>query len=459
MKLVMDKLGVLRKSELELAQLTVVCGKNNTGKTYATYALYGFLGYWHNGFRMDIPEQIINTLKTQGHVRIVLDDVRDIIKRGVDKATAEYVKILPRIYAAAERKFEGVIFEVEVNTDDIQPRPGFEQNYRLADRDLLSVKLSEDASCIDLVLINPDKEEVIDVILSFMLNTCIKDAFAFAPFPEAFIVSAERTGVAIFRKELDITRSRLIQQLAANTSESPMKILRNSYQDYPLPVTDNIEFNRNVDSIVKEDSFIAKSHQDILDLLGEVTGGDYLTNKEAIYFVPFKSKTRLSLVESSSGVRSLVDFAFYLRHKAKPGDLLMIDEPEMNLHISNQRKLARLLARLVNLGIRIYVTTHSDTLVRELNTLILLKHRLPSSAEYARSKGYIEPELLDRKQVIVYMAKQTRANSQNCYLQRAVISADMGIEAETFDNELNEMMEIQRDIMFGVAGEPTDGAK
>ena len=50
----------------------------------------------------------------------------------------------------------------------------------------------------------------------------------------------------------------------------------------------------------------------------------------------------------------------------------MVDEPELNLHPENQRRMARLFARLVNVGVKVFVTTHSDYIVKELNTLILL---------------------------------------------------------------------------------------
>ena len=43
MKISLENLGVLKQAEFELGDLTIVCGNNNTGKTYATYALFGFL--------------------------------------------------------------------------------------------------------------------------------------------------------------------------------------------------------------------------------------------------------------------------------------------------------------------------------------------------------------------------------------------------------------------------------
>ena len=84
-------------------------------------------------------------------------------------------------------------------------------------------------------------------------------------------------------------------------------------------------------------------------------------------------RIRLKINEGSSSVRSLVDLFIYLKHVAKKGDLLMIDEPELNLHPDNQRKLMQLFAQLNNVGIKIYVTTHSDYFVKELNNIILMQ--------------------------------------------------------------------------------------
>ena len=43
MKITLENLGALRYGEFELGDMTIICGENNTGKTYVTYALFGFL--------------------------------------------------------------------------------------------------------------------------------------------------------------------------------------------------------------------------------------------------------------------------------------------------------------------------------------------------------------------------------------------------------------------------------
>jgi len=46
MKVKVKNIGVLKQAEFTLGDLTIICGSNNTGKTYATYVLFGFLFSW-----------------------------------------------------------------------------------------------------------------------------------------------------------------------------------------------------------------------------------------------------------------------------------------------------------------------------------------------------------------------------------------------------------------------------
>jgi predicted ATPase len=50
MKVTLKNLGLFKQAEFTLGDLTIICGNNNTGKTYATYALFGFLHFWHEDF-------------------------------------------------------------------------------------------------------------------------------------------------------------------------------------------------------------------------------------------------------------------------------------------------------------------------------------------------------------------------------------------------------------------------
>ena len=139
--------------------------------------------------------------------------------------------------------------------------------------------------------------------------------------------------------------------------------------NYPEAVNSNIEFLQQLDSVKEHDSYIYLEHSDILKMFLSISDGSYeISNSTIKYTLNKKKSVKVGIDEVSSSARALLDLWFYLRYQAKPGDLLMIDEPELNLHPENQRKLARLLAAISRAGIRIFITTHSDYIIRELNT-------------------------------------------------------------------------------------------
>ena len=43
LKVQLKNFGILKQAEFSLGDLTIICGKNNTGKTYAAYAPTRFL--------------------------------------------------------------------------------------------------------------------------------------------------------------------------------------------------------------------------------------------------------------------------------------------------------------------------------------------------------------------------------------------------------------------------------
>jgi AAA15 family ATPase/GTPase len=304
-------------------------------------------------------------------------------------------------------------------------------------------------------LAEKEKIEISRDILKHIISDAVKDLLFSPLIPNPFIASAERTGAAIFRKELNFARNRLLDEMSKSGKKiNPMELLFKVYQDYALPVEKNVDFTRQLETIVKQTSFIVEEYPKILEKFSDIIGGQYVvTRNDELYYIPTGKRIKLSMDESSSAVRSLLDMGFYLRHQAERGDLLMIDEPELNLHPENQRLVARLFARLINLGIKVFITTHSDYIIKELNTLIMLNHDKPHLKEIAKSEGYTSEELIDAQQVKVYIAEEVsmilngQKRKTKCQtLTPANIDPFLGIEARSFDTTINKMNQIQEAI-------------
>ncbi|MEL4897348.1 AAA family ATPase [Crocosphaera sp. Alani8] len=459
MKVKVKNLGVLKQAEFSLGNLTIICGGNNTGKTYATYALFGFLLLWEETFSVEISDEQIEILLDKGTITIDLSEYVDNINTIIGEACENYTKLLPRVFGSSEDYFKQTEFTIELDTKDNKLDQAHLQSISTGSTELFFISKNNDDTNLIINLLSEEKniglpKEVIKKIIS----DAIKDVVFSSFFPRPFIASAERTGTGIFRKELNFARNRLLEEISQPDKDiNPLELLSKNYDDYALPIKSNVEFTRKIESIAKQKSFIFNEYPELIEDFTDIIGGSYLvTPTDELYYVPKGKKTRLSMDESFSAVRSLLDIGFYIKHQAQKGDLLIIDEPELNLHPENQRRVARLLARLVNLGIKIFITTHSDYIIKELNTLIMLNQDQPYLQEIAEKEGYIKEELLTTNQVKVYVAESTltllegNKRRTNCNtITEANITPDLGIEVLSFDTAIDTMNRIQEEIIWG----------
>ena len=458
MKISIKNLGALRQAEFSLGELTIICGQNNTGKTYATYALFGFLSFWREAFTIAVPEEKVAALLADGTVTL---DIAEYIAQAatiLQNGCQAYARQLPMVFSAPADRFTESEFLVSLASDDIRPADRFERRTKAAKADLFMLKKNEGSNDLVVTLLMEREQVKIsrDIIGSF-IGDALKEIIFGNLFPNPFIASAERTGAAIFRKELNFPRNRLLEEMSQDIPLNPFELLTKAYQGYALPVKTNVEFTRQLETLAKHKSSIAENHPAVLDDFADIIGGEYtVTRNDELYYIPQGKRIKLTMDESSSAVRSLLDIGFYLRHVAKTGDLLMMDEPELNLHPENQRRVARLFARLVNIGIKVFITTHSDYIIKELNTLIMLKSVDPRLKKIADQEKYHPEELLSSDKVKVYIAEEALVmldgaqRKTRCQtLTPADINPQFGIEARSFDTTIESMNRIQEEIIWG----------
>lgn len=109
-----------------------------------------------------------------------------------------------------------------------------------------------------------------------------------------------------------------------------------------------------------------------------ILNGTIEVHRTAIGFPDFYYRPRLwhgrngvlHLRNASSMVSELAPVVLYLRHVAVPGDTLIVEEPESHLHPEMQVEFTRQMAGLVNSGIRVVVTTHSEMILEELANIV-----------------------------------------------------------------------------------------
>ena len=452
----LKNIGILKQAEFSLGDLTIICGENNTGKTYAACALYGFLKSWHQFIRFPISDAQIQQARTE-RVKIELSQATDDM---LTEACKKYTEQLHKTFAAPEDTFQNSEFRLLTDKINIEDKKFNSILTSLQNPAFIFAKSKGSKEAILTSRIKEEQKKEIDTdsVKSAIDFIIIDDIFS-GSFPRPFIASAERTGISTFRKELNFARSRLLKEMAgADKDIDPRQLLSKGYQRYPSPIEANVDFMGQLQDIAKSKSFIAKEYPEILEDFTDIVGGTYaITQNDLLYYIPKGTRLKLTMVESSSSVRSLLDLNFYLHCVAEKGDLLMVDEPELNLHPENQRRIARLFARLVNLGVKVFITTHSDYIVKELNTLIMLNHDKPHLKKVAEENGYQKSELINADQVKVYVAEKAlldlekgqKRRKRGHTLVQADIDPEFGIEVGSFDEAINDMNRIQRHIVWG----------
>ncbi len=154
---------------------------------------------------------------------------------------------------------------------------------------------------------------------------------------------------------------------------------------------------------------------------------------------------KFTLDQTSSMVSELAPLILFLKYLVRPGDLLIFEEPESHLHPAAQRQLARGIVRLVNAGVKVLITTHSDIIISQVNNLLALRQASP---ELIESGGFEPEDFLQPDQVGAYLFRYSQELG-GCETVPLEIDPDTGIDedefAAVFEAIYDESIALQRD--------------
>ncbi|MBQ8609269.1 MAG: ATP-binding protein [Campylobacter sp.] len=438
MKFMVENLGLLDKAEFEIGDLTIICGENNSGKTYAVYAFYGF---WRLFF------ETLNDVIAKHNDSFIQKDKSIVIKK------KQFIRIYNNLKIEIKECYKGDLARVLGGSVDNYKDAEFELDFKLLDfknifnqQNLLFNTYEKDEN---IIFDYSDKEYsavMANKYLILFLSQLIDKP------RNIEIISVERTGVDMFYNELNLNKNSLLAGLAQADEKTLFRDINNYMKKtmslYPLPIIDNIETINLRENISIDKSFILKEQNDeILELLWQVVGGKYIISESGIQFAQGAKKKItanckvVDIQQASSSVKSLFLLDLYIRSKAQKGDILIIDEPELNLHPKNQILLARLLVMLVNAGIKIFISTHSDYIIREFSSCICLKN--VSDENLKNLKEYAKQMQLDANKLKAY---QTIKNKDKITAKSVKITQEDGIFMDTFNEVINEQNRIQDKI-------------
>ena len=452
MKIKLKNIGTLKQAEIDLSKdLIVLAGPNNTGKTYAAYTVYGICEAIKNISFVEPNDELANAVilivsqffkNNESTEKITVLNFFEQFEKAI-KATFNkngHKTLLNNVFADHGNHFKESELDLILDKNKIvQYLIDIKVEVSYVGSNIVKVNKAEKEDTFDLYIFNPEDKKNIIPYLQWaykMLASSATEAY----FKNIYINTAERSAINIFSKELSIKRNNIVDQLLElRDTKGDANQLLGKLQRYPLPIRDSLVIAEDLANLSRnksEFSFLADRIEEVL-LDGKIN----ISKDGEVQYSPNKSKVKnLSIHLTASIVKSLSNLVFYFRHLAQKGDFIIIDEPELNLHPDNQRKIARLFGEIINQGFKVMISTHSDYVIREINNLVMLKSGGGKATDLIKKYGYEEKQLIDHQRVGAYLFK----NNRNYDIE----VTETGFEVDTIDEEINNLNNASEDIYF-----------
>ena len=443
MKLNITELGIIKRIQIDLdKKFMLFCGLNGTGKTYASYILHYFLdrNYILN-YKWE--SDIIRQIGSDGCFTIKREYLEDWLNAYCKQVELELGDIFGVSDATKDKLFPDFLLNVDYTNEDFAKSLKTNINAKLtggtsvwvikkaSDSDLVYVE-----SDLDISNLNPAKM----FLASVLVNNIIRH-LVFCDNSNARMLTVERNSIYTFKTELSLSRNEAFDQLLkAGQNEKSDKeefdIVKGTSRRYPRAIKSSLNIANDLENVQKQVSPFAEVAELIEKdmLLGSVN----MTKNGDVEFCAdgmLKSK-KLPFHLSSSIVKTMASLVIYLKHIAKIGDTLIIDEPEMNFHPNVQIILAKIFALLSNRGLRVVVSTHSDYIVREINNLIMAGAiNKKNNSDLPIELGYQKEMLLDYTDVDVLFFKKT---GKTAVRVESLPLNEEGFAVETIDDAIQQ---------------------
>ncbi len=359
MKLTVHKLGRITDAELDIRPLTVFSGHNGTNKTWLAWALFELLrsmstGPNVGGFRMEsglanpLSERIRNELKplfdalgqdnSTAVVSINLDEL-DVRPNGKHVSELDREQLTILLGANSNVSDESYV-RVSSHVDDFSSR-----------KTLLTIEIEPGLGRLTISSFWTDIQG-----MRIVKATAVRPNWEEAAIAEIVLAFTQQ----FFLTVLCLPADRAGLLLAAESGEPEFAL--------PSPLNDFLKVMRLMRTTRRESTL----RDELLPLLSRIAGGEVRLAgaKGEERLVLDVSGREIPIAVASSLSRSMAGLVQYIRAFASPGDVLFIDELEMNAHPKAQLALVELMAVMVSHGIRIVFTTHSPYVIDHLNNLL-----------------------------------------------------------------------------------------
>jgi len=371
MKLKISNLGPIDSMVIDMSKPFILfAGDNGTGKTYAAtylYTLISMISVYIDSLGLHVLQRFENNIEGELNADELYDSLDTFLKNRQND-----------ILSYMNLNIQKDSFKCEIVTTKEEWREELLKRTVSLWSDEVVKKTNSLNYHIELRGVGGSE---LQVMQSFLITALYFDGIILAK-----MFTAERSGIYTFSKELSVGRLR--------NPEERLNVR------YPRPIADGLADAADLTSknrITFDDGAFAAEIERMI-LHGNLTVSD---EGEISYHV--SEDTELGFNESSSAIKTLAPLVFYLRYSAGQFNLLFVDEPELNLHPKNQILLAKVFVKMINAGLRLVISTHSDYIIREINNMIMADGLNKAGDKIFTNMGYDESLCLSQDKFAPYL--------------------------------------------------------
>lgn len=440
-----ENLGPIRSASFTSSHLNVLCGKNNSGKSFLIHAVYCVFQYLQNLVATDPKDAHVQQLVEKGSCEFSAEEYFAGLNDQLDKVMPEIVKRLPGLMNKSRSAFEGCKISVQINekyiASHIRELP-LSFTFQVSNSLKVLWTKPRDSYICRVVLENSAEkypsDEVVRNVMSFAVRQLIGKLL-----PVPVLLTAERAGVIAFAADvMSFAMSRQTEPSMIGIGPEATMVLSSHY---PMAMIQELVMQNEIRQVQEGREYlmapVPEAERFYKWFKTNILDGDVVAREGKLYYVQSSSDLDMPLSDASSSVKALASLNYFVHYRMAPGSLLMIDEPELNLHPERQRMLMRALARMAkSLGVGIVISTHSMTMVRELNTLLSMREACKYKPDLAKEYEYEMDELLDESDVSCGIVEEGTINQQDKGVNR-------GFYVQSFDDASETISAVQSAIV------------
>ena len=237
----------------------------------------------------------------------------------------------------------------------------------------------------------------------------------------------------------------LLQRLENGNRQALLDYISRNSSRYPVAVSYTLDAANKMSVLSQERGYYANLADDIED---DILGGKLsLTDEGDLKYTSKKVPDKdIPLYLTASMTKSISGIVYALRHVVGRFDMIFIDEPEVNCHPNAQILMARIFGKMINAGIRLLISTHSDYIIRELNNLIMLSSAPEEMNEQLQKWGYTKDMGIKPQEVGAYLFNY--GEGENMVNVTPIEVNDYGFEVKTIDDSINKQNEISETLYY-----------